>query len=91
MSRSKTAVGAGLILFLTACTSTPEPVTVYDTVEVKVPIVVPCVVEVPPTAGPDFAPKNSTIFEAAQYTRARIIGLRWEINSLRKGIEACNE
>lgn len=80
---------AGLIL-LAACGGRPEPVTVYEPVKVKVPVPLPCPPPaVTPTEGPDLAPNDATIFEAAQYARARIVALRAEVRGLRAALESC--
>lgn len=81
-----------MVLALAACARDPEPVTVYEPVEVKVPVIMPCPApEVPPVNGPDFAPPDATIFEAAQYAAARIIALRAAVKGLRESLKACTE
>ena len=84
-------VACAALALLTSC-GHPQPVTVYKTKEVKVPVTVPCPTpDVPKVEGPDLAPANSTIFEAAQYTAARIYALRGENKGLRAALEACKE
>ena len=85
--RSWTITSCALIL--SACAS--EPVTVYKTQEVKVEVPIYCKVEVPRVAGPDFADKTADYYDAAVYAEGRIIGLRTEVNSLRKALDACGK
>lgn len=89
MPRCTLAIGA---LILAGCGTTPEPTVVYRTQRVEVPVAVSCPApEIARTEGPDFAPADSDIYEAAQYAAARIIGLRTEVDALREYAEACSE
>jgi len=79
-------------LILLAGCGHPEPTVIYKPVEVQVPVAVPCPApDVYQVQGPDFAPQESTIFEAAQYVAARIEALRAEITGLRAALAACTE
>lgn len=89
---SLTLLGFFGAILLASCSTPPEPVTIYQTKEVMVPVVTPCPMpDVPAVEGPDFAPADATLFEAAQYAAARILGLRAENDGLRAAVNACKE
>jgi hypothetical protein len=83
-----------LALTLAGCAGhKPLTVTKFETVEVKVPVVVACPAgkDILRTVGPDFpadAP-GMTIYEVARHARIRIIELRREVDLLRDALNAC--
>ncbi|RIK92863.1 MAG: hypothetical protein DCC73_11335 [Proteobacteria bacterium] len=79
-----------LLVVLAGCATRPEPVTIYKTETVKVPVAAPCpAAEVPATPGPDHAPAGATIFAAAQWATVRIKELRAEAIALREQNRIC--
>lgn len=81
-----------VLAVLAACASEPKVVTEYKTIEKKVPVPVVCPVpNIEPTPGPDLAPQDANVFEAARYVREKLVWLRGEVDALREALRACGE
>lgn len=88
--RPRLAYPALMALALTGCATRPEPVTIYKTETVKVPVATACPADdVPATSGPDHAPAGAGIFAAAQWATVRIKELRAEAQALRDQNRIC--